>query len=401
MAAGYHAAGKQAEIATFELFVRRLPAGREYLIAAGLTQAIEYLEQLRLSADEIAYLRTLPQFARASEEFWSYLRELRFTGSVFAMREGTVFHEGEPVLTVRAPIIEAQLVETYLLAMISFQSLIATKAALVVRAAQGRAVVEFGTRRAHSPEAGTLAGRAAYIGGCVGTSNVLAGMRYGIPVYGTCAHSWVLAFESEREAFGRMQQLLGEGTVHLIDTYSTVGGAQLAAELGGPLWGVRIDSGDLAALAIETRRILDAAGLAQAKIMLTGDLDERKIEAILGAGAPVDSFGVGTALATSSDAPALGAVYKLVEHQVGETYRYPAKQSPGKATIGGAKQVFRQEKHDLITRAADCGEGVALLEPVMIDGERVADVASAAAARSYSLQQPRSARPVEWSASLR
>lgn len=401
MAAGYHAAAKQDEIATFELFVRRLPPRRDYLIAAGLTQAVEYLETLAFTSADLAYLQSLPQFARATPAFWDYLRAFRFTGSLFAMREGTVFHANEPVLTVRAPLIEAQIVETYLLATIAFQSLIATKAALVCDAAAGRAVVEFGTRRAHSPEAGTLGARAAFIGGCTGTSNVLAGHRYGIPVYGTCAHSWILAFASEREAFARMQQLLGEGTVQLLDTYSTPDAARLAAELGPPIWGVRIDSGDLAASALETRRILDAAGLTHAKIMLTGDLDESKIRDLLAAGAPVDSFGVGTALATSSDAPALGTVYKLVEHQIGDQRRFPAKLSPGKATIGGAKQVFRQPSRDLITLASDCGEGVALLEPVLIDGQRVANLPSAAEARAYSLTQPRAPRPVEWSPALR
>lgn len=402
MAAGYHAAGKQHEIATFEMFVRRLPEGRTFLFAAGLAQALEYLANLRFTEAEIEYLQTLPQFARAAPEFWSYLRDFRFTGSVFAMREGTVFHAGEPILTVRAPIIEAQIVETYLLATIAFQTTIATKAALMCEAAAGVPVVEFGTRRAHSPEAGTLGARAAFIGGCVGTSNVLAGMRYGIPVYGTSAHSWVLSFESEREAFARMQQLLGEGTVHLIDTYETLEGARIAAQLGEPIWGVRIDSGDLAALTFEVRRILDAAGLTQAKIMLTGDLDEAKIRAILAAGAPANSFGVGTSLATSSDAPALGAVYKLVEHQVGDQRRYPSKSSPGKATVGHAKQVFRYADHDCIGAASDCpaGDCAALLEPVMLEGALTEPLPTAAEAREYAARQERRARPVEWSPRL-
>lgn len=402
MAAGYHAAGKQRELATFELFVRRLPAGRTYLVAAGLAQALEYLANLSFAEAEIEFLRSLPQFARATPEFWSYLRDFRFTGSVFAMREGTVFHAGEPVLTVRAPIIEAQLVETYLLATIAFQTTIATKAALMCEAAAGIPVVEFGTRRAHSPEAGTLGARAAFIGGCVGTSNVLAGMRYGIPVFGTCAHSWVLAFESEQESFARMQQLLGDGTVHLIDTYDTIAGAHLAAQLGQPIWGVRIDSGDLASLTIEVRRILDAAGLTHAKIMLTGDLDESKIRAILAAGAPADSFGVGTSLATSSDEPALGAVYKLVEHQVGDQRRYPSKHSPGKETVGHAKQVFRYTDHDFVAPANDCpaGDCVALLEPVMLEGALTEPLPNATAAREYAARQERKARPVEWSPRL-
>ena len=244
------------------------------------------------------------------------------------------------MLTVRAPLIEAQIPETYLLSMIGFQSLIATKAARAVETAAGRAVVEFGTRRAHSPEAGVLAGRAAYIGGCIGTSNTLAGFRYGIPVFGTAAHSWVLSFPAEAEAFRQLQELLGPATVYLIDTYDTLEGARLAAGLGRPLWGVRLDSGNLVELSRAVRRILDDAGLPDAKIMATGDLNEYKILELVAVRAPIDAFGVGTELATSADAPSLGAVYKLVEVQTGETQALHRQVQRGQTHHAGRQAGF-------------------------------------------------------------
>ena len=243
MAAGYFEAGKTQERATFELFVRRLPRNRNFILAAGLAQAVEYLLNFRFTSEEIAYLRSLPQFAATSAAFFEMLAGLRFTGDLFAVPEGTPLFPDEPFLTLRAPLIEAQIPETYLLATIGYQSLIATKAARVVKAAMGRGVIEFGTRRAHSPEAGVLAGRAAYIGGCTGTSNTETGLRFGVPVFGTAAHSWVMAFASERDSFEQLQKLLGESTVYLIDSYDTIEGARKAASLGRPLWGVRLDSG--------------------------------------------------------------------------------------------------------------------------------------------------------------
>src|SRR5262245_12107709 len=229
MAAGYFQAGKAQQTATFELFLRHLPPDRNYIVAAGLAQAVDYLLQLRFTADEIDYLRSLHQFSRVPAEFFDALAGLRFTGDVFAVPEGTPIFAGEPILTLRAPLMEAQVPETYLLATIGFQSMIATKASRLVEAAAGRSVVEFGTRRAHSPEAGVLAGRAAYIGGCIGTSNTLTGFRYGVPVFGTAAHSWVQAFSSELEAFRRLQQLLGPATVYLVDTYDTLEGTRRGA----------------------------------------------------------------------------------------------------------------------------------------------------------------------------
>ncbi len=296
MAAGYFEAGKTQDRAAFELFVRRLPANRNFILAAGLAQAVEYLLDLHFTAEEIAYLRGLPQFQRASPQFFDMLAGLRFTGDVFAVPEGTPMFAGEPFLTIRAPLIEAQLAETYLLATLGFQSLIATKAARVVKAALGREVVEFGTRRAHSPEAGVqaLATAPPSIGGCAGTSNAEAGLRYGLPVFGTAAHSWVMSFPTEHAAFEQLQRLLGESTVYLIDSYETLEGARRAAALGRPLWGVRLDSGNLVQLAPAVRAILDDAGLREAKIMATGDLNEYKIHELVAAGAPIDVFGVGT-----------------------------------------------------------------------------------------------------------
>src|SRR5437867_8261368 len=237
MAAGYFQAGKTREKATFELTIRRLPNNRNFVVAAGLAQVVDYLLNLSFTGEEIDYLRGLPQFQQVSAGFFDYLRDFRFTGDVFAVPEGTPVFPGEPILAVRAPMIVAQILETYLLADITFQSLIATKAARTVEAAGGRSVVEFGTRRAHTAEAGVLGARAAYIGGCLGTSSTLAGFRFGIPVFGTSAHSWVMAFCGEAEAFRQLQRVLGESTVQLIDTYDTLEGAREAAALGRPLWG--------------------------------------------------------------------------------------------------------------------------------------------------------------------
>jgi nicotinate phosphoribosyltransferase len=380
MAAGFFEAGKANDRATFELFARKLPPNRNFVLCAGLAQAVEYLQSLKFTAEEIDYLRSLPQFARTHRAFFDMLAGLRFTGDLFAMPEGTPIFAGEPFLTLRAPLIEAQIAETYLLSTIGFQSMIATKAARVVKAAMGRQVVEFGTRRAHSPEAGVLAGRASYIGGCAGTSNAETGLRYGVPVFGTAAHSWVMAFDTERASFEELQRLLGESTVYLIDSYDTLEGARRAAALGRPLWGVRLDSGNLVELAPAVRKILDNAGLTEAKIMATGDLNEHKIHELVAARAPIDMFGVGTELATSADAPSLGVVYKLVELESAQSgRRYTFKLSEDKATLPGAKQVFRLPDRDVIGRSCECAgcgqddrpQAEALLRPVMLYGEIV------------------------------
>lgn len=388
MAAGYVQAGKRDEIAAFELFIRHLPRQRSFAIAAGLAQVVEYLLEVRFSEPEVAYLRRLPQFARAPEEFFQLLREFRFTGDLWAAPEGTPVFPGEPVLTVRAPIIQAQIAETYLLATVGYQTLVATKAARIVETAGGRGVIEFGTRRAHSPQAGLLAARAAYIGGCIGSSNTLAGMKFGVPVYGTAAHSWIQSFPDEMEAFRQLQRLLGAAAVYLVDTYDSLEGARKAASLGPPLWGVRLDSGDLLELSRQVRVILDEAGLREARIMASGDLNEYKIRRLVAADAPIDAFGVGTELVTSADAPTLGAVYKLVELESHGARRYTAKLSEDKATLPGAKQVFRFADRDVIACAwerAPC-EAEPLLVPVIAGGRLVAPLPGAAAARARAAE---------------
>ena len=420
MAAGYYEAGKTSERGTFELFFRKLPQDRNYVVAAGLEQSVEYLLNLRFTSPEIDYLRKLPQFAHTSPGFFEMLAGLRFTGDLFAVPEGTPVFPNEPILTLRAPLVEAQIPETFLLATVGFQSMIATKAARVVKAAVGRGVVEFGTRRAHSPEAGVLAGRAAYIGGCEGTSNTETGIRFGVPVFGTCSHSWVMSFEHERDAFAQLQKLLGESTVYLVDTYDTIEGARRAAELGRPLWGVRLDSGNPVELGPAVRKILDDAGLRDAKIMATGDLNEHKIHELVAGKAPIDMFGVGTELATSADAPHLGVVYKMVELEDAGKKRYTLKLSEDKHTLPGAKQVFRYADHDLLARSSECpscppgaAPSEALLRPVILGGKLIEPLPSASQARRYaaesiaklpsqalSLFESKNAWPVEVSAEL-
>lgn len=402
MAAGYWQSGKTKESACFELFVRRLPPRRDFLVCCGLDQAIEYLSELRFEEPQIRYLQGLPQFQLVENGFWDYLREFRFRGDIYAVPEGTVVFPGEPLLHVKASLIEAQIPETYLLATLGFQTLIASKAARILNAAAGRMVVEFGCRRAHAPEAGCLAARASFLAGCAGSSNVEAGFRFAVPVFGTAAHSWVLSFESEREAFARLQHLLGEKTVQLIDSFDTVEGARIAASQGRPLWGVRLDSGDLLALSKEVRGILDAAGLPEVKIMATNDLDEDTVGALVAAGAPIDVYGVGTSLATSFDAPALSCVYKLVEIE----NRFPYKKSEGKRTLPGRKQIYRFAGHDLVSLASETRpEGATpLLGKVMERGEVLVAEKNIRRIQDYARQQiadfGKAGRRVEYSPAL-
>jgi len=371
MSAGYFEAGKAKQKATFELSVRRLPTNRNFVIAAGLPQCVDYLLNLQCTAEEITYLRGLPQFAHTPPEFFDYLRDFRFTGDLFAVPEGTPLFAGEPLLTIRAPIIEAQIPETYLLSAVSFQTLVASKAARVVAAAEGKSIIEFGTRRAHTPEAGVLGARAAYLGGCAATSNTLAGFRYSIPVAGTAGHSWVMSFACEEGAFRKLQNALGENAVQLLDTYDVPQAARRVAALGRPLWGVRIDSGDFLAVSRQVRGILDEAGLKDARIMVSGDLDEYRVRELLAGGAPIDAFGVGTQISVSADAPSLSGVYKMVEMEISGIKRYTAKYSDEKGTIPGAKQIFRDAARDVVARSGECGHGEALLRPVLIGGRLV------------------------------
>jgi len=332
---------------------------------------------LRFREEDVDFLRALPVFRNISPEFFDYLGRLRFAGDVDSVEEGTFVFAEEPLLRVTAPILEAQIVETYLLSVINFETLVASKAARVVRAARGHGVLEFGTRRAQGPEAGLRAARAAYLGGCVATSNVLAGLRYAIPLAGTAAHSWTQAFPTERESFEALLDTFPEDAVLLIDTYDPLVGAETAATLGRKIPGVRIDSGELLEKSREVRKILDRHGLSETKIVASGDLNEFKIEALLSQGAPVDLFGVGTDLATSRDVPALSVVYKLVETERDGNVEYKSKFSEEKVYLPGRKQVFRfydgaQFHHDLIACADEkAPEGKPLLYPVMRQGRRL------------------------------
>lgn len=341
MAAAYFENGEDAK-ATFELFVRTFPINRSYLVAAGLEQAVDYLKHLRFRNEHIRYLKNDPHFQNVSNNFFRYLKNLKFSGDIWALSEGTVFFTNEPILRVSAPIIEAQIIETYLLTVINFQTLIATKASRVVQAARGRGVVEFGARRAHGPEAGLLAARASYIGGCIGTSNVLAGYRFGIPTYGTMAHSFVMNYDSELEAFERFCKVFRSHPAVLLDTYDTLEGAKRAASLKIAPSFVRLDSGDRYDLSVKVRKILDDAGLKKTKIFVSGDLNEFALDDLTSRGAPIDAFGVGTELVTSRDDPALPGIYKIVETRRKGKVVYHVKTSEGKRTIPGAKQVYRR-----------------------------------------------------------
>ncbi len=376
MADAYLREGMNDE-ATFDLFVRSLPPHRAFLVSAGLESALYYLERFRVDEKGIAYLRGLNLFSAA---FLDYLRAFRFSGEVWAIPEGEICFPQEPLLEVTAPRIEAQIIETFLLNTINYQVMVASKAARIVLAARGRGVVDFSPRRDHGADAAMKAARASYVAGCVGTSHVLAGKEYGLPVFGTMAHSYVMSFADELSAFRSFARDFPQNAVLLIDTYDTVQGAHHAVTVaremrtrGHRLRGVRLDSGDLAALSRQVRTIFDAAGLTDVQILLSGDLDEYRIEEVLARGAAADSFGVGTALGTSEDAPAMGGVYKLVEDRSGPKI----KLSTGKATLPGRKQVWRQEGavrlHDVITLREEPGppDHAPLLEQVMTDGRAV------------------------------
>ncbi len=374
MAAAYFENGMGTEPATFELFVRSLPRDRGYLLTAGLEQAVEYLRELRFGGESLDYLRSLPQFEAVSAGFWEYLREFRFRGDLDAMPEGTIAFPHEPILQVHGPLIEAQMVETFLLAVINHQTLVATKASRVVDAAEGKGVIEFGARRAHGFDAALYGARAAVIAGCVGTSNVLAGQQFGIPVYGTAAHSFTMAFEHEVDAFRAFHRVFPRHAILLIDTYDTEEGARRAVSLGEPIRGVRLDSGDLLELSRKVRGILDEAGQPEAVIVASGDLNEESVARLTAAGAPIDMFGVGTELITSRDAPSLGGVYKLVAVEEGGRRRPVRKLSPEKSTYPDVKQVYRQERDgrfqgDTLALKSERLPGEPLLRPVLRAGE--------------------------------
>lgn len=365
------------ETAVFEFFVRKLPAKRNFLIAAGLEQALAFLEQVRFSPEELEWIAGHGAFRPA---FVRHLENLRFTGDVHAMPEGTVFFPDEPILRVIAPITEAQLVESRLINLLHFQTLIASKAARSVLMAPDKLLVDFGLRRAHGAEAGLLAARASYLAGFAGTATVLAAPLFGIPVYGTMAHSFVQAHDDEAAAFENFAHSLPENVILLIDTYDTEAAAakvvRLAPKLmrdGIKIKGVRLDSGDLADHAFKVRRILDDGGLKDATIFASGSVDEYVVERLMRQTTPIDGFGIGTHMDTSADAPYLDCVYKLVEYD-GKPRR---KRSEGKLVWPGRKQVFRRYdpdgrmQGDLLSIDGDHSEGEELLVPVMKGGRQL------------------------------
>ena len=376
MAAGHFATGRHRHTATFELFARRLPPARAFAVAAGLDTALDYLLALRFTPDDIAWLRSVDVMRSVPDAFFDFLGRVRFSGDVWAMPEGTPFFPQEPILRVTAPLVEAQILETTLLAIINFQTSIASKAARLVAAAGAAPVMEFGARRAHGPDAALEAARAAHIGGCASTSLVEAGRRFGIPVTGTMSHSWILAAPSEAQAFAEFMTMFREHSVLLLDTYETIEAAHAVAQSGLQPPAVRLDSGDFLALSRATRDILDAAHLHATRILVSGDLDEHRIRDLVAARAPIDGFAVGTALTTSEDAPAFGGVYKLVQIDDGAGIRDVMKRSTSKATWPGRKQVHRiieggTAVRDVVALDDESADGRGLLEHVVAKGERI------------------------------
>jgi nicotinate phosphoribosyltransferase len=394
MAAAYFENKVEGE-ATFELFVRNYPKNRSYLVAAGLQQAVDYLLHLRFEDKHIEFLRQHPIFKDVSKDFFQYLKTFRFNGNVWAMQEGTVFFTNEPIVRITAPIIEAQIVETYLLSIINFETLIASKAARVVAAARGRGVVEFGARRAHGPESALLAARASYVGGCMGTSNVLAGYRFGIPTYGTIAHSFVMAFDSEREAFERFCKVFPSNPAFLLDTYDTLEAARIVVSMPIRPSLVRLDSGNRAMLSKRVRKLLNQSRMDYTKIFVSGDLNEYVLDRLTKQKAPIDYFGVGTELVTSRDDPALPGIYKLVALEQGGETMFRVKTTKGKKTIPGAKQVYRRYTRqgkiqgDVIALADETPPpGMKpLLEKVLGDGRLVTTLPNLGAIRERAMNE--------------
>jgi nicotinate phosphoribosyltransferase len=365
------------QTAVFELFVRALPARRGFLLAAGLEQALDFLENLRFSTAEIAWLESTGRFGK---NLLDYLRDFRFTGDVHAMAEGTAFFANEPILRVTAPLPQAQFVESRLINILHYQTLIAAKAVRAVLAAPGKLLVDFGMRRAHGAEAGLMAARASYIAGFAGTATVLAGEKFGVPLYGTMAHSYIESFNDETAAFEAFARARPDNVVLLLDTYDTEAAARKVVALaprlqaaGIAIRGVRLDSGDLIALSKSVRGILDRGGLQAVTIFVSGGLDEDSLLGFARAHAPIDGIGIGTSLTTSADVPSIDCVYKLQEY-AGLPRR---KRSENKATWPGRKQVWRRYDADrrmagdLLSLADHGPAGEPLIQPVMIEGRRV------------------------------
>jgi nicotinate phosphoribosyltransferase len=377
---------KKFEPATFDLFVRRLHENRSYLLFAGLEQVLLYLKSVKFTEEHLAYLAK----QGFNQQFLDYLRNFKFTGDVWAVPEGTVAFPCEPLIRVTAPIIEAQLVETFLLNTVNLQTMIATKASRVVHAAEGKAIIEFGLRREHGVDAGMKVARSSFIAGCQGTSNVLAGSAYGIPVFGTMAHSFVMSYEKEIDAFRAFAKTFPNNSTLLIDTYDDIAGAEKAAivakeleKTGSKLSGVRLDSGDLAEISKKVRKLLDDQGLQYVKIFASGDLDEFKIAELQKNGAKIDAFGVGTKMGTSADKPYVDVIYKLCETMSESGNFSPImKLSEGKVTLPGRKQVYRcTDKNgnfakDMISLTDEKVKGEPLLIKVMEKGEIIYNLPS-------------------------
>lgn len=377
--------------AVFSLFVRRLPARRNFLLACGLDTVLGYLENLRFDERDLAYLDSLGRF---SDRFLAWLRDFRFTGDVYAVPEGTPVFPEEPILEVVAPLPEAQLIETFVMNQVHVQTVLASKAVRVVTAAGGRPIIDFGARRMHGLDAAVKAVRAFYIGGVVATSNVMAGRQYGVPVAGTMAHSYIQAHEDEMAAFRTFVRLYPD-TVLLVDTYDTLMGVRKVIDLARALGkdfkvkAIRLDSGDLADLARRARRLLDDAGLRQVEIFASSGLDEETISSLVSSGAPIDGFGVGASMGVSSDAPDLDIAYKLCEY----AGKGRMKLSVGKPVVPGRKQIFRVDEgerdvRDVIGRVDEELEGRPLLAHVMHKGRRLpAGTVGLEAARTYAREQ--------------
>ncbi|MBM4288334.1 MAG: nicotinate phosphoribosyltransferase [Deltaproteobacteria bacterium] len=393
MAASYFEEGMQEE-ATFSLFIRKSPPDRGFFVAAGLAEAVSYLTSVSFSEEDLAYLKSTRHFNPA---FLDYLKNLRFTGDVWALPEGSLFFKDEPLLEVSGPIIEAQLVESFLINAINLQTMIATKAARSTVAAGPRRLVDFSLRRTQGVDAGLKVARASYLAGFAGTSNVLAGKVYGLPIFGTMAHSYVTSFCSEIEAFRAYARTFPHNTVLLIDTYDTIAGAKKAiivaqemAARGEKLRGVRLDSGDMAALSIEVRRLLNEAGLDYVTIFASGGFDEFKIARTLEAGGEIDAYGVGTKMGVAADAPYFDIAYKLVKYG----NKPVMKLSTGKVTYVDKKQVFRffddtgAMREDVIgLREEGIPKARPLLEPVMVQGRPLLPLPSLSAGRKYFLSE--------------
>lgn len=392
MAAAYFRAGKHREWATFELFTRKLPKSRSFLVAAGLEQALHYILNVSFTDATIGYLRSLDMFKGVEDDFFDFLKSFRFTGHANALPEGTVFFANEPILQVTAPVIEAQILETYLINIINFQSMVASKGARICLAAKDKSVIDFGSRRAHSPQAGVLAARASFIGGCEGTSNVLAGYEMGIPVYGTMAHSFIQFFGEETDAFHTFYDTFPEHTTLLVDTYDTLDGVRKAADFEGEVQGIRLDSGDLKELAFQSRELLDQRGKKEVRIFASGNLNEEKILSLSHADTPIDAYGVGTDLVVSTDAPTCDLIYKLVEviHEGKVAPR--VKVSEGKATMPYCKQVFRrlddgQFAGDTIARWDEALPGERLLQSFVKDGKLITPLPDVSQIKDYARRQ--------------